>query len=190
MRWKIPVVAIILLIAVYTFWPFYALYRLAAAAEAKDVAALEQSVDIRLMRQSIARQISATYLAMSGRGAQFGAASAGVGSVIADALIGELLTPEALADLLSKGYMGGAVAASDAAPLGGFGLNKFGQIWLRSDYGIGNFYVRVPPDHPSPKQFQLHLRLIQWRWKLVGIQMPEELRLRLAQEWVKRERRP
>ena len=188
MRWKIPFVAVLLLLAAYTVWPFYGLQRLAAAVEARDVAALQQLIDARALRLSLARQISATYLAMTGKGAQFGAAAAGIGSAIADALIGELLTPEALADLLSKGSTGALAQPGVAAPLAGSAFNNIWKTWLNSDYGLGNFYVRLPPDRPSIQQFRLHLRLVNWRWKLAGLEVPEELRLRLAQEWLKRER--
>jgi len=188
MRWKIPAVAFLLLVAAYTAWPFYGLHRLASAVEARDVTALQQLVDFRALRLSLARQLSATYLTMSGKGAQFGAAAAGIGSAIADALIGELLTPEALADLLGKGSAGPFAPPSDIAPLAGSALDNVWKTWLNSDCGVGNFSVRLPPDRPSTQQFQLYLRLSDWRWKLAGVQVPEELRLRLAQEWLKRER--
>lgn len=188
MRWKIPVIAFLLLLAAYTAWPFYGLHRLASAVDARDVAALQQLIDFRALRLSLARQISTTYLTMTGKGAQFGAAAAGVGSAIADALIGELVTPEALADLLSKGSAGPLAPASDAVPVAGSALNNVWKTWLNSDYGLGSFSVRLPPDSPSTQQFQLDLRLSDWSWKLAGVQVPEELRLRLAQEWLKRER--
>jgi hypothetical protein len=188
MRWKILAIAFLLLVAAYTAWPFYGLQRLASAVEARDVAALQQLVDFRALRLSLARQISATYLASTGKGAQLGSAAAGLGSAIADALIGELVTPEALADLLSKGSAGPFAPAGGAAPLTGSPLNNVWKTWLNSDYGLGSFSVRLPPDRPSIQQYQLDLRLSDWRWKLAGVQMPEELRLRLAQEWLKRER--
>jgi hypothetical protein len=188
MRWKIPLIALLLLLAAYTAWPFYGLHRLASAVETRDVATLQQLVDFRAVRLSLARQISATYFAMTGKGAQLGAAAAGVGSAIADALIGELLTPEALADFLSKGSAGPLGAAGGAVPIAGSALNNIWKTWLNSEYGVGNFYVRLPPDRPSIQQFQLHLRLSDWQWKLAGVEVPEELRARLAQEWSKRER--
>ena len=188
MRWKIPAIALLLLVAAYTAWPFYGLQRLASAVEARDVAALQQLVDFRALRLSLARQISVTYLTMSGKGAQLGTVGAGLGSAIADALIGELLTPEALADLLSKGSVGPFATPGDAAPLAGSTIDNVWKTWLNSDYGLGSFSVRLPPGRPSIQQYQLDLRLSDWKWKLAGVQVPEELRLRLAQEWLKRER--
>lgn len=189
MHWKIPLVAILLLLAAYTVWPFYGLQRLAAAVESRDIAALQQLIDVRALRLSLARQISATYVTATGKGAQFGAAATGVGSAIADALIGQLLTPEALANLLSGRATGPLAQPGAAAPLAGSAFANIWKTWLNSDYGLGNFYVRLPPDRPSVQQFQLHLRLTNWRWKLAGLEVPEELRLRLAQEWLKRERK-
>ncbi len=188
MRWKAPVAAIVVLIAAYTVWPFYGLYSLASAVEARDPVAFRTLVDFRALRLSLIRQISATHLTLTGRAAQLGPAAAGAASMIAHAVVGELITPEALMDLLDKGSAGPLGGGDAAGPIVRAGLRNVWKTWLNSDYGIGTFYVALPPDRPSNQQFGVQLRLFNWRWKLAGIDVPEELRVRLAQEWLKRER--
>jgi hypothetical protein len=188
MRWKIPLAAIVILIAAYTVWPFYGLYSLASAVEARDPSALGNSVDFRRLRLSLIRQISTTHLTLTGRAAQLGPAAAGAASMIAHGVVGELITPEALMDWLDKGSGGPIRGADGAVPIVRAGLRNVLKTWVNSDYGVGTFYVALPPDSPRDQQFGMRLQLFNWRWKLAGIDMPEELRLRLAQEWLKRER--
>lgn len=188
MRWKIPVAAIIILLAAYTAWPFYGLYSIASAVEARDSIALRSLVDFRGLRLSLIRQISTAHLTLTGRAAQLGPAAASAASMIAHAVVGELITPEALMDLLDKGSAGPLGGGEAVVPIARAGLRNVWKTWLNSDYGVGTFFVALPPDRPGNQQFGLRLRLFNWRWKLTGIDMPEELRLRLAQEWLKRER--
>ena len=189
MRWKIPLLLFLLLLVGYTAWPFYGLYKLASAVETRDSVVLRQLIDARALRLSVARQISAAYLEVRGRGSQFGSLGTGMGSAVAETLLAELITPDALADLLSKGSAGPFTAAGAAAPLSRSALASAWKVWLRTEYGIGTFSVTLPPDVPAPQRFELQLRLLQWKWKLFGIQLPEELRRNVADEWIKRERR-
>lgn len=189
MRWKIPLLLLGLLLVGYTAWPFYGLYKLASAVETRDVAVLRELIDARALRLSLARQISGAYLEAKGNASQRGGLGSGMGSAVAETLLAELITPEALADLLSKGSAGPFTPAGAAAPLTRSALGSAWKVWLHSDYGIGTFSVTLPPDVPAPQRFELQLRLLQWKWKLFGIQIPEELRRHVANEWIKRERR-
>ncbi len=40
----------------------------------------------------------------------------------------------------------------------------------------------MPPSLPRERRFVLEFRLIQWRWQLTGVRMPEHLTVRLAEE--------
>jgi hypothetical protein len=188
MRWKIALAAFVVLLAAYTVWPFYGLYSLASAVEARDPAALGNSVDFRRLRLSLIRQLSTTHLTLTGKAAQLGPAAAGAASMIAHSVVGELITPEALIEWLDKGSAGALGEGDAAVPIVRAGLRNVWKTWLNSDYGVGTFYVALPPDRAANQQFGMRLQLFNWRWKLAGIDMPEELRLRLAQEWLKRER--
>ena len=47
-------------------------------------------------------------------------------------------------------------------------------------------HAYLPPDKPKNEQFKVGLGLRDWEWKLSGIGLPEHLRVRLAQELVRR----
>jgi hypothetical protein len=42
-----------------------------------------------------------------------------------------------------------------------------------------------PPALPSQQRFRLTFRLLQWRWRLVGVTLPENIQNLLADELVK-----
>jgi len=72
-----------------------------------------------------------------------------------------------------------------AAP---FTANSFGstwQIWLNSDYSGRTFYVTVPVDRPSAQHFRIRLRLVNWDWKLLALDLPESANTHLIQELAK-----
>jgi hypothetical protein len=45
----------------------------------------------------------------------------------------------------------------------------------------------VPVDKPRQESFRFQFCLRDWTWKLCGIELPEAVQVRLAQELVKRE---
>jgi hypothetical protein len=62
---------------------------------------------------------------------------------------------------------------------------SFGNLWrvfVQSEQGLRRFDVGVPIDAPSARRLKLQFRLTHWVWKLAGIELPEELRVRLARE--------
>ena len=62
MRWFLrSLVALALLWAVYLLSPYVALYNLAKAVEARDVALIGERVDFPALRLSLARQVAAAY---------------------------------------------------------------------------------------------------------------------------------
>ena len=52
-------------------------------------------------------------------------------------------------------------------------LGSVWAAWLSSDYGIGRFSIGVPVSSPSAEQFRIRMELLQWRWKLTGVGLPE-----------------
>jgi hypothetical protein len=64
-------------------------------------------------------------------------------------------------------------------------VSFFQQLWLNSEYRGRSFYVYLPPKKSRADQFRAHLRLIQWRWHIVGLDLPGDLKQHLAQEVVK-----
>ena len=63
------------------------------------------------------------------------------------------------------------------------------QIFGNSEYGFGRFEVTGPAALPAQQRFRLTFRLLQWRWRLVGVTLPENIQNLLADELVKAARR-
>ena len=109
MRWTLVIIlALIILLAGYTVWPFYNLYRIASAVETRNSVALQGLVDFPSLRASMARQVADAYLKLIGKSVDLDEGRRGLnarfGSVIADAMLaGIILNPERLLDLLGKG---------------------------------------------------------------------------------------
>jgi DUF2939 family protein len=185
MRWTLIIIlALIVLLAAYTVWPIYDLYRIASAVETRNSTALQELVDFPSLRASLAKQVVDGYQKLTGQSA---GSSERSGSLVAGFGLAKMLNPERLLDLLGKGS-----ADTDASPPSGlaapFTANSLGnawQIWLNSDYSGRNFYVAVPVDRPSDQRFRVRLRLVQWDWKLLGLDLPESMRTHLAQEFAR-----
>src|SRR6516165_2563832 len=54
------------------------------------------------------------------------------------------------------------------------------RIWL------GRFSIWLPPGAVETDQFRLRMQLLQWRWKLTRIDLPEKLRNQIAEELAKK----
>jgi len=157
MRWTLVIIlAFIILLAGYTVWPFYSLYRIASAVETRNSAALQELIDFPSLRVSMSQQIANAHLKLTGKSAETGEGTRSlesrVGAMVADALLAKIIfNPERLLDLLGKGL----VSANQSPPSGlaaPFAANSLGsawQIWLNSDYSGANFYVAVPVDRRS-----------------------------------------
>ena len=194
MRWTLVIIlALIILLASYTVWPFYNLYRIASAVETRNSAALQDLVDYPSLRASLAQQITDAHLNLTGKSADSSEGSRSVearlGAMIADAMLAKIiLNPERFLDLLGKG----SVSADPSPPSGlaaPFAANSLGsawQTWLNSDYSGRNFYVAVPVDRPSDQRFRVRLRLVHWDWKLSGLDLPESMITHLTQELIRR----
>ena len=193
MRWTLVIIlALIILLAGYTVWPFYSLYRIASAVETRNSAALQELVDFPSLRASFAQQIADAYLKLIGKSADSSEGRRSLKSrfaaMIADAMVAKIiLNPERLLDLLGKG----SVSADPSPPSGlaaPFAPNSLGsawQTWLNSDYSGRNFYVAAPVDRPFDQRFRVRLRLVYWGWKLSGLDLPESMAMDLAQELVR-----
>ena len=76
------------------------------------------------------------------------------------------------------------------APPGTVGITRrsVGTIWqifANSEYGIGRFEVSAPDLLPPLQRFRLTFRLLQWRWQLVAVILPETIQNLLGDELVK-----
>ena len=115
----------------------------------------------------------------------------GVGTSIAEPIVARLVNEETLMDLLTKGSAGGGASVSaDHIPFSKSSLRSGWQTWLDSEYGLGDFYVRLPPEKSPDEQFRVKLSLTRWQWKLSGIDLPDPLRVQLTQEIIKQQNKP
>jgi hypothetical protein len=186
---------ILAVLAVCTAWfvlsPLIGLSRLANAIATRNVAALDERVDFTRLGRSLAPQIVWRYLNKTGKANMIGrtAASiiAGSSASLADPILGEMLNPAAILKLLDTGQPGGKLQLSGsvaALPNGNFG--SLWEAFQSAEYGFGNFYLRAPPSAQAPDQYRLHMQVLRWNWKLVGIDLPEKVRDQLADELIRR----
>lgn len=189
--------ALVALWLAYAVSPFVAAYRLVGAVADRDAAALSAGVDFRALRASLGEQIARTYLRITGKAGAPGSLrdqlaqqlAVGVAASVADQILVDLVSPQGLLDFLRTG------APPDVEPDGlptpaGLSPQALGNVWrayLNSELGIARFFLDVPVDKPRQENFRLQFCLRDWAWKLCGIELPEALQLRMAQELVKRE---
>src|SRR4051794_28170851 len=184
--------ATVVLLAVWfawSAWPFLALYDLVRAAQSADAAAIEERVDFPELRRSLSSQIIQAYARVTGKKLDGGGLMLGIASAFADPFVEKLLSPQTLSDLLKNGWPREMLAERPEG-FEGLDLNTLGnalQLYLASDYGIGEFRVPVPVNLPVPRQFRIRLALSDWTWKLSGLDLPHALQDRLARELIRQE---
>jgi hypothetical protein len=170
----------------YTAWPIYDLLVLVRAIESRDVDTVTRHLYFDVVRASLTNQIVAAYVQRTGIQisplAQRMAASA-----LADPVVKKLISPEALSELLSVGW---PVTVVPDPPQGTVGITRrtigtMWQIFANSEYGIGRFEVSAPAVLPPLQRFRLTFRLLQWRWQLVAVILPESIQNLLGDELVK-----
>ncbi|HEX8664614.1 MAG TPA: DUF2939 domain-containing protein [Beijerinckiaceae bacterium] len=203
MRWTFRIAAALALAwLLFLASPFVALHSLGRAVAARDVEAVRERVNFRALRLSLMRQVLNVALDERG-GRSLGATErqlvADAAATVADPIVSQLLTPEAVIELLNGGWRpreeadGGTASTADspaaAMPGGiaramrvvspGSAWRLFQQSELR---GFRNMFVRLPPNAVGDQQFRLRLRLVRTTWRLVGIELPEAPLRRLVRE--------
>jgi Protein of unknown function (DUF2939) len=192
MRWTLRAVIVMTLLWVgYAAWPFWAVYDLVNALQNRDAAALAHRVNFPAVRRSLTEQIVVSYLQLSGRDARLGQLARGTAlaaaASVADPIVAKLISAEALIELLQNGWPVSTLP-DGAAAFHGLGSASLGNVWqlfVRSEQGLRSWEFSVPVGAPPSLRFGLQFRLTNWMWKLSAIELPEELRIRLAQELVK-----
>src|SRR4051812_41075790 len=197
MRWMLRIgIGLGLAWLVFLASPFVALHGLGRAVETRDVEAVRARVNFRALRLSLLKQVIGAYLdERAGRalGPAERQLAADVGATAADPIVAQLLTPEAIIELLNEGWPKGlrdAVATDEpatreappvepgeivktmrVASLRG-AVRLFRQSELR---GFRNLLVSLPSDAPPEQQFRLRLRLVRTTGKLLAIELPDVL---------------
>jgi Protein of unknown function (DUF2939) len=177
----------------YTAWPLYELFVLVHAIETRDVDTVTRHVYFDAVRKSLTSQIIAAYTRRTGTQISPLAQSTAAAALgVADPVVSKLISPEALSELLA---VGSPVAVVPDPPTGTVGMTTktIGTIWQvfgNSEYGVGRFEVSTPESLPPQQRFRLTFWLLQWRWQLVGVTLPEAIQDLLGDELVKAMRTP
>jgi hypothetical protein len=179
--------------ALFFTLPLVGFSRLASAVDSNNAVALENRTDFNRLGRSLAPQIVWTYLKKTGRvtvlGRTVSSLVAGASASLADPITGELLTPEALLSLLhtARVNVGKLRIQSKMAPFSDGGMGSLWNVFQNAEYGMGNFYVNLPASaSTTADQYRIHLELLQWKWKLVAIDLPQSVRDQLADELIRR----
>ncbi len=187
MRWGLlSAVTLVILLSVYLASPLIALYSIASAVESKDAVAVTERIEFPSLRRSLTKQIVAAYLELTGKKLPLNALGKRVAISVADPVVARLMTVGALLDLLGKGDAGEkAKLPIDRAPFTSSSSKSLWRLWLNSEYLGRSFYVYLPPERSRAEQFRVHLRILRWRWRIVGLDLPKDLKEHLARELVK-----
>ena len=185
----VAALAFMALCGAYVAWPFGSLYEVVRAAQAGDVAKIEQRVDFAALRRSLVAQLLEAHARLNGRRLDRSGFTVGIASDFASPLVEKLVSPATLAEIMRHGWPR-QMLADKPAGIEGLDSNALGNVWqlyLGSDYGIGEARFSVPVNRPKEKQFRVRLALSGWTWKLSGLDLPWELQERLAREFVKQD---
>jgi hypothetical protein len=177
----------------YVAWPLYDLYVLVRAFEARDVETVKTYVYFDSVRRSLADQVVAAYVRRSGVQVNpLVQGIAGSAFAIADPIVAKVISPEALSEFLTTGWPVTVLSdvPQDAVGISRKTLGNAWQIFAASEYGLARFNVSLPRELSRPQRFGLEFKLLQWRWRLTGLIMPESIQNVLADELIKTMKMP
>lgn len=178
-------ILVLVLTAVYIASPMVALSRIGAAVEARDGPAVTERIDFPAVRRSFRRQIARTYREMTGKTLPLNAMASRLAVSVADPVVARLMAVNALMDLLGRAEAGEkSKLPLDRAPITARSLDSAWRLWLSTEYLGRTVIVRLPPEGKRAGRFGLKLRLSQWTWKISGIDLPRDLREKLAEELI------
>jgi hypothetical protein len=187
MRWTLRISFLLFLAwVIFMVSPFVALYDLAKAVEAKDVGRITERVNFNAVRTSLSRQILGEYFKDMNEAERDLATRAG--TTVLNPVIEQLVTPQALIDLLEDGWpqqaTGNAASALPSEALLNINFTSLRQAWrlfaTSESQGFRSVTIPLPLDQPHDKQFRLTMRLRNTTWRLSGIELPAPLREELS----------
>jgi len=163
--------------------PFVALYDLSKAIEARDVARITERVNFSALRVSLARQILGEYLKAQDLNGLDQQVATRAGSAALNPVLEELITPQAVIDLLDDGRLQQSAGAPGSSGLffplsfDAPSLTKAWQTFIMSEsQGFRSITIPLPVDEPKDRQFRITLRLSGTTWRVTGIDLPEPLK--------------
>ena len=192
--WSIPILLALGWFA-YTLTPLWALYDLARAVQAHDTDYIARHVNFRTLRLSVIRQAAAAAQVRDPSAPEIeprerqrlSEAAAALAIPIAEALV----TPETVADLLDDGWPQSVELGREAPQTkgGGLRIETLGRLipfYLASEMrGFRTVVVGVPPEASRGRRLRVRLRLRAWTWRVVDIELNDDLRERIAQSFAR-----
>jgi hypothetical protein len=166
---------------------------LVRSVEERDINTVVRYVYFDAVRKSLAGQVVAAYVRRTGTQLNpFAQGMAASAFGVADPIVNRLITPEALSELLTAGW---PVAIDPVVPQGTVGItrNTIGTIWevyRNSEYGLGRFEVSAPTILPPQQRIGLTFHLLQWRWRLVALNLPQDFQDMLADRLIEKLKAP
>lgn len=189
MRWTFRIIAALAVaVLLYAISPFVAIYRLSRAVEARDVAALQERINVRAVSVSLSRQLVVASLEARDLAPASRDLAIGAGVALAEPVVSQLVTPEVFVQLLARGWPGGVVEEqSPTTPqTGGLPFSPWDEVLglmsTAETHGFRRVLFSYPVGAPPGRRFRLHLRLRGLTWRLIAIDLPDELKQRLAAE--------
>lgn len=183
-RWMWTVGAVVVLGLAYWAWPLVGAAQLASTARGGDAGQVFDRVDVDGLRRSLARQIAGAYLDVSGKGKKMGAfgrslAGAAV-TTVADPYVAQLLTPDNVMALLSKGRVnevnlgGRPVAVKGDLPDFASLLDDHLLSAVTGSYfdQVKDFVIPVDGGRGTDDRYGVHMHLVGLTWKLGGLDLP------------------
>jgi hypothetical protein len=136
------------------------------------------------IRAHLTHQLVGEYLKEVSKGRPLGGLDRQIatraGTTLVDPLIEQLVTPEALIDLLDDGWPQKAVpgAASSQPPVR-FNVGSIGRAWrlfvTSETRGFRKVLIALPHSRPPDERFRLMMRLSGTTWRLSYLDLPQEL---------------
>jgi hypothetical protein len=187
MRWTFRIFfALLVALAIFMLSPFAALYDLARAVENRDAARIRERVNFPALRVSISRQVIGDFLHTPEGRAQIGdldgRLATNAGAALVNPIVEQLITAEALIDLLDDGWPqrvaapGGTQASIPVALEIGSVSEAIKTFFASESNGFRSVTIPYPVDAPVTRQFRVTMRLSGTTWRLTGIDLPKVLR--------------
>lgn len=186
MRWTLRISFLLFLAwAIFMVSPFVALYDLGKAVEARDLDRITERVNFNALRTSLSRQILREYLKNEDLDEVEQDFATQAGTAVLNPVIEELVSPQALVDLLEDGWPHqAAVGPGATVPPLRLDVGSIKQAWrtfINSEgQGFRVVTIPLPADVSKDKQFRVTMRLRNTTWRLSGIELPSHLRDELA----------
>jgi len=180
------VVALFILVAAYWGWALGGAAQLGSAAARGDAEAVMERVDLQALIRSLSSQVARAFLDRRPELQKLEPLPQRVflNAAAAEMLLRALMTPDAIAALLSQGRVGAQGAGSEAGKL--WAMPSLGeaiharplQVLLHSYFdGPRSFVVGL--DSPDGR-YRLHMNLSGLIWRLSGVDIPEPAAARIA----------